>query len=256
LLNSDVNRDGVWATLADLIYLLTRIQEEGPAPHVEPGPETEVAQITISELPGRTSFSASSETETGGLLFVIQGTKLRGENVELSSEVQYMDLYTWSDGDDLRVMIISTEGRFISSGDYSLFALEGEKEFDAVEISVCDAEGELMGIRKVYQECSSQPVGFALSQNYPNPFNPVTRIQYEVGSNQQNADNLARTTLKVYNLLGHLVRVLVDEEQAPGSYQVVWDGRDEDREEVSSGVYFYRFESDEYVETKKMILLR
>jgi hypothetical protein len=257
LLNSDVNRDGAWATLADLIYLLTRIQEEGPAPHVEPGPQTEVAQITISELPGRTSFSASSETETGGLLFVFKGTKSKGENVKLHSEVQHMDLYTFSDGNDLRVMILSTEGGFISSGDYSLFTLEGEMEFDAVDISACDTEGKLMGIRKVYGESSSQPVGFALSQNYPNPFNPVTRIQYQVGSNQQNADNLARrTTLKVYNLLGHLVRVLVDEKQTPGSYRVLWDGIDEDGEEVSSGIYFYRFESDEYVETKKMILLR
>jgi hypothetical protein len=257
LLNSDVNRDGVWATLADLIYLVARIQEEGVAPSVRPGPQTEVAEITISELPGRTSFSVSSQTETGGLLFVFKGTKSKGENVKPSPEVQHMDLYTWSDGDELRVMIISTEGRFISSGDYSLFTLKGEMEFDAVEISACDTEGKLMGIRKVYQECSSQPAGFALSQNYPNPFNPVTRIQYEVGSNQQNAENSARrTTLKVYNLLGQLVRILVDEKQAPGSYQVVWDGKDENGEEVSSGIYLYRLESDRYVETKKMVLLR
>ena len=256
-LNSDVNRDGAWATLADLIYLVLRIQEEGAAPVVKPGPQTGAAEITISELPGRTSFSVSSQTETGGLLFVFKGTHLDGENVKLSSEVQDMELYTYSDGDELRVLIISTDGRCISSGNKSLFALEGDEGFGNVQISACDREGNLVGIRKVYLELSGHPVGFALSQNYPNPFNPATRIQYEVGSNQQNPENSARRiTLKVYNLLGQLVRALVDEEQVPGSYQVIWEGKNEKGEEVSSGIYFYKFECDEYVETKKMILLR
>lgn len=257
LLNSDVNRDGVWATLADLIYLVARIQEEGVAPDVEPGPQTQVAEIAVSQSPGRTSFSVSSDGQTGGLLFVFKGAGLRDENVEFSSEVQDMDLYTGSNGEELRVMIMSTEGRFISSGTESLFRLEGDEEFDSVEISVCDREGNLVAIRKVYQESSNLPAGFALSQNFPNPFNPVTRIQYEVGNNQQKAENSAlRTSLKVYNLLGQLVRILVDEEQASGSYQVVWDGKDKAGEEVSSGIYFYRLEYGKYVETKKMVLLR
>jgi hypothetical protein len=257
LLNSDVNRDGVWATLGDLIYLVARIQEEGVAPDVEPGPQTQVAEIAISQLSGGTSFSVSSDGRTGGLLFVFRETGLRDDNVEFSSEVQDMDLYTGSNGEELRVMIMSTEGRFISSGTESLFRLEGDGEFDSVEISVCDREGNLVAVRKVYQESSNLPAGFALSQNYPNPFNPVTRIQYEVGNNQQKAEDLTgHTSLKVYNLLGQLVRVLVDQRQAPGSYQVAWDGKDEDGHEVASGIYFYRLECDQYVETKKMVLLR
>ncbi len=162
----------------------------------------------------------------GGLLFVFEGAKLSDGNVALSSEVQDMDLYTYSDSDEFRVMIISTQGGYIPSGDKCLFTLEGEGKFDSFDISGCDREGNLMAIKQVYQESSNLPAGFALSQNYPNPFNPATRIQYEVGSNQQSVEgSVRRTTLKVYNLLGQLVRTLVDEEKTPGSHHVVWEGR-------------------------------
>jgi len=258
LLNSDVNQDGHWATLSDLIYLILRIQQGGSPPYVEPGPQTEAAEIGISDQPSMTSFSVSSETEMGGLLFVFKGTNLNSENVRLSSEIQGMDLYTHQDGDEFRVMLISTEGKYIDAGDKSLFTLEGEENFDSVGISVCDKEGNLMGIKKIYKERSNLPGGYTLSQNYPNPFNPVTSIQYTVGSGQTKAaDNSTQhVTLKVYNILGQLVTILVDEEKLPGNHRVVWDGKDQSGEEVTSGIYFYRLKSDEYVETKKMILLR
>lgn len=272
LLNSDVNQDGRWATLADLIYLVARIQEEGSAPYVEPDPQTEVAEITISDQPSMTSVCVSSQTEMGGLLFVFKGTNLNSKDIELSSEIQDMDLYTHQDGDDFRVMIISTEGKYISPGDKSLFTLEGEENFDSVGISVCDKEGNLMGIKKIYKEHSNLPDGYSLSQNYPNPFNPVTSIQYSVGSDQWSVisgqkaspeqsrrtkeNSTQHVTLKVYNILGQLVRTLVKEEKLPGSYQVVWDGKDQNGGEVASGIYFYRLKSDKYEETKRMILLR
>jgi hypothetical protein len=264
LLNSDVNQDGYWATLADLMYLITYIQEKGPAPYVEPGPQREVVEVMISDE-STVSFSINSQTEVGGLLFLFKGTNLDSENVRLSSEIQDMDLYTHKDGDQLRVMIMSTEGKYISPGDIPLFRLEGEKDFDSMEISVCDTEGNLMGIRKIYKERSNLPSGYTLSQNYPNPFNPLTSIQYTVGTShreaaddgRQTADNSTQhVTLKVYNILGQLVRILVDEGKLPGSYQVVWDGKDQNGEEVSSGIYFYKLKAKDYVETKKMVLLK
>jgi len=94
---------------------------------------------------------------------------------------------------------------------------------------------------------------FDLSQNHPNPFNPVTSIQYSVGSRQNRP---VYTTLKVYNILGQKVRTLVDEPKATGSYQVIWDGKDEEGKEVSSGIYFYRLDTENYQETKKMTLLK
>jgi flagellar hook assembly protein FlgD len=64
------------------------------------------------------------------------------------------------------------------------------------------------------------------------------------------------TTLKIYNVLGQLVRTLVDQEKLPRRYEVLWDGKDDRGKEVTSGVYFYRLETSGYKETKKMILLK
>jgi hypothetical protein len=264
-LNSDVNQDGYWATTADLIYLIRCIKKEGSVPVVESGPQTEVAQVTISDHPAITSFSISSQTEVGGLLFVFKKANLDSGNVKLSSEIQDMELLTHQNGDEFRVMIINTEGKCIPAGDKSLFTLEGEKNFDSVEVSVCDKEGNLMGVKKIYGVSSNLPGGYILSQNYPNPFNPVTCIRYTVGSNQieaadggqRTADNsVQHVTLKVYNILGQLVKTLVDEDKFPGSYQVVWDGKDQNGEEASSGIYFYKLKAKDYTETKKMILLK
>jgi len=85
---------------------------------------------------------------------------------------------------------------------------------------------------------------FTLSQNYPNPFNPSTSIQYTVGSPHY-------VTLKVYDVLGNEVATLVNEEKPSGSYELEFDA-----EKLSSGVYYYRLKAGEFIQTKKMILLK
>ncbi|MFZ5979163.1 MAG: FlgD immunoglobulin-like domain containing protein [Candidatus Zixiibacteriota bacterium] len=93
------------------------------------------------------------------------------------------------------------------------------------------------------------PYRFELSQNYPNPFNPVTTIQY-------NLPERSHVTIEVYNVLGQKVRTLVDREESAGSYKITWDGTSSSGNAVSSGVYLYRFQADDYTETKKMVLLK
>lgn len=62
--------------------------------------------------------------------------------------------------------------------------------------------------------------------------------------------------MKVYNILGQLVRTLVDEEKTPGKYEINWDGNDDSGKEVGSGIYFYQLRTRDYTDTKKMVLLR
>jgi hypothetical protein len=89
-----------------------------------------------------------------------------------------------------------------------------------------------------------------LRQNYPNPFNPVTTIRYQVKT-------AGPVTLKVYNVAGQLVRTLVDETVEAGRvYEVTWRGQNDAGHDVSSGVYFYKLVASDYVETKKMVLLK
>ena len=90
----------------------------------------------------------------------------------------------------------------------------------------------------------SIPDKFVLSQNYPNPFNPKTIIKYELG-----IKNIV--SLKVYDVLGNEVRTLVNEVKPPGRHEIEFDGKD-----LSSGVYFYKLTTGDFVETKRMILLK
>jgi len=88
-----------------------------------------------------------------------------------------------------------------------------------------------------------------LSQNYPNPFNPMTTIDYML-----NAPSVVNLT--VYNLKGEKIKVLVEEDQKEGRYQVLWNGKDDTGRRVSSGVYFYILKTNEKELVKKMIMIR
>ena len=91
---------------------------------------------------------------------------------------------------------------------------------------------------------NSIPKEFALDQNYPNPFNPVTNIKYRLPES-------AHVTIKVYDLIGREVALLVNEVKQPGIYQVSFDG-----ENLASGVYFYRMTSDNFTAVRKLNLLK
>ena len=100
------------------------------------------------------------------------------------------------------------------------------------------------GTIKVEMISSVIPDNFLLSQNYPNPFNPRTEISYEVP-----AAKLVKLT--VYNILGKEMAELVNERQSPGRYKVSFDASN-----LTSGVYFYTLSTDNFSETKRMILLK
>ncbi len=90
---------------------------------------------------------------------------------------------------------------------------------------------------------------YNLFQNYPNPFNPTTTISFELPSN-------GFVTLNIYNVLGQKVATLVDEYRPTGMYKIIWDGRSSAGIPVASGVYFYMLKVNNFIQTKKMLVLK
>ena len=103
---------------------------------------------------------------------------------------------------------------------------------------------QLMGVSS-----SNIPEQFILYPNYPNPFNPVTTIRYDLPDD-------AHVTLTIHNLMGREIVTLVDGPRTAGSRSTQWNARDEQGRVVSAGVYLYKIQAGDFVDTKKIILLK
>lgn len=106
-----------------------------------------------------------------------------------------------------------------------------------------------LGLINSVSEPDAYPKEFALAQNYPNPFNPTTTIKYDLARR-------VRVQISAYNLLGQMVRRLVDRVQDQGSYSIDWQGTDEYGRIVPSGVYVMQMKAVEFVAARKMIFIK
>jgi len=93
------------------------------------------------------------------------------------------------------------------------------------------------------------PFHFSLANPMPNPFTRTVSIMYGI-------PNMTKMSLKIYNSIGQVVKTLADGMIEPGMYSMIWDGTDDLNRKVSSGIYFYRFTSEEFTSTKKLVLVR
>lgn len=100
----------------------------------------------------------------------------------------------------------------------------------------------------VAEQTRQSPQEFTLFGNYPNPFNPGTNIHYKLYGEE-------KVTLKIYDILGRVIRVLVDTEQSAGEYKIYWNGLDDNGKSVSSGMYVYKIQTNSICKSKKMMLL-
>ena len=100
---------------------------------------------------------------------------------------------------------------------------------------------------------SLKPKTYHLMQNFPNPFNPVTKIRFGVPVTGENNPNLQ---ISIYDTQGKKIKTIISGVFTPGSYQVEWDGTNEEGHPVGSGIYIYRLESSEFIQARKMMLIR
>ena len=116
---------------------------------------------------------------------------------------------------------------------------------DLNDVNVFDMSDSVFTIDQVTSlEDKNLPKTYALYLNYPNPFNPFTSISYSI-------PKTSLTKLIVYDILGREIKTLVNEEKLPGNYEIEFNASD-----LSSGIYFYRLQTGNFIETKKMVLMK
>jgi len=104
--------------------------------------------------------------------------------------------------------------------------------------------GDLLIVTDINDTDNVLPTEFVLNQNFPNPFNPTTKISYSI-------PKTSPVEITVFDLLGNKIVKLVDEVKSPGNYEINFDAA-----ELSSGIYFYRLQSNEIIRTKKLMLIK
>ncbi len=119
---------------------------------------------------------------------------------------------------------------------------EERRERIQKDLMLLTTSGELTG--KTIKASNIEPIKYELSQNYPNPFNPVTKINYSVAKQ-------GLVTLIIYDILGKEIKTLVNEVKSPGAYIVDFNGSN-----LASGVYFYKIQSGDFMQVKRMVLIK
>ena len=99
---------------------------------------------------------------------------------------------------------------------------------------------------EIANNTNAVPEKFNLHQNYPNPFNPVTKIKFDISK-----ATVGQTFLSVYDIQGRKIATLLNEQLQPGTYEVTFDGS-----QLTSGIYFYQLKTENFLQTKKLILLK
>lgn len=132
------------------------------------------------------------------------------------------DTYYW------RVIAYDPTGRFTQCSNVGVFSV---------------------GTASVARLDGQQPNEYALLPNYPNPFNPETRITFQIPKN-------CHVRLSIYNSLGQLIKALFEGELAGGSYTKIWHAMDQQGKQVTSGVYIYKLETEEFSQVRKMLYIR
>lgn len=220
--------------------------------------------------PGSRNVVISSDT-SGGLGFIFNYTHARIHGSLLNITLPIASGYyvsgetdAWPSGYHISAEVDGNTGAF------DLYVCDGSWTFNAPFISgyntppsqnlvISEIPDTLSTINFSYpldvgddQAPEVLPKNYTLEQNYPNPFNQSTELRYFIPENTKSVF----VSLKIYNLLGQCIRILINENQSSGNHSTIWDGKDENGREVASGIYFYRLEARGLKLTRRMVLLK
>jgi hypothetical protein len=223
---------------------------------------TPVADRTNGTIGLEVGLQRAEDAVAAVMIFDIQSANCDFIEWIASGEFDGQVVATTVDRDNRQQLFVFAAKNPGAAGDMSQLGkmiiknIDEEKEFNLENLrmtrgDLLDGDGNQLTFEGIeVQESQTPVIRNYLAQNHPNPFNPTTTIGYSVKEN-------VKVSLRIYNVKGQLVRTLVDEVATPGiTYHAIWNGMDNAGEKVSTGVYFYRIAAGDFVETKKMVLLK
>ncbi|MCK5330269.1 MAG: T9SS type A sorting domain-containing protein, partial [Candidatus Marinimicrobia bacterium] len=225
-----LNDIGLFTTIGPVVFDTV----ETPYNENPPTPGSDIYfQITLrNEGPTATATDVSIEitTEMDSLITLLAGSVLGFGDIPAGDVLTTTSFYSVHFNDSTPVDSDITFNLAIASGDYYFWSDSFTVHVEP-EVGIAGEEGIL-------------PDKFALHQNYPNPFNPITTIQYDLPEQ-------SHVTIAIYDLLGREVTTLFSETQEAGYKSIQWNATN-----VSSGMYFYQIRAGNFVQTRKMVLLK
>lgn len=191
------------------------------------------------EYPVAINVSANGEVTITGYVTSANGKQYATLRYSTTGDQQWVALYERSWYNEPKGLALDRQGNVIVTG-YSQVG----HSFNGAGFVVTTIKYSTGSSTHTSGEVRGPSIAVDLAQNYPNPFNPSTRIEYQLPLKEF-------VSLKVFDVLGREVAVLVNEVQSPGTHVAEFSGAG-----LASGVYFYRLESGGFVETKRLVLLR
>jgi hypothetical protein len=242
---SDVNMDGIPGTVADLVYLLNIING-----NLEPPPglkmTDEIVEVIIPEdYADLINVYLNTGVPVAGLLI-----KLRHQCGQISSPENLcnLEMAYYDDGEVLSVLLYDPSCNWLSPGQQRIFNICcGGGGISFVETQASDPHGHLLDSRGKF--LSEIPERYILYESYPNPFNANSKIGFYIPEG-------SFVNIDIFDVTGRLVHNLASSEFPPGYNYLIWDGRDNYGNSISSGVYFYRMKANDFNEVKKVTLIK
>lgn len=243
--NSDVNHDGMVATIADLVKLINIIVN-GPGSGKISATHDYHAVVTDQISGNDAVISYQSDCAVGGLALTIE-TQDAIDLSGISGSHPEMTLQAYQSGSELRVVVYSLNGYSMPSGNRSVVTIPGLTHYTITHVDLGSSDGEKVDVTR--KALGVLPTSYRLDQNYPNPFNPDTRIDFAL-------PKAGNVSLTIYDALGRTVKTLASGMLEAGQHTVTWNGTNSQGQTVSSGVYFYRLETAAGAYSRKMMLLK
>ena len=192
-----------------------------------------------------TSFSATAQNKAVNLSWKT-ATEVNNYGFEVERiRNEELGIRNWS-----KVGFVNGAGNSNSPKEYSFTDKSAASGKYLYRLKQLDNDGQYSYSKEVEVDLGT-PTAFALEQNYPNPFNPTTSMQYSVSSLPNGTVGKQFVTIKVFDMLGREVALLVNGEKEPGTYTAEFATTG-----LASGTYIYRMQAGEFVQTKKMVILK